>query len=81
MTLADLINACIEAKQGDKAFALFYEPADEGGPDWLPWSAMIGNPDPEVRLGESTGEYSADGHSPEEAVAALLGMLKAESPR
>ncbi len=55
MTLAELINAGIEAKQGDKAFALFYEPTDEGGTDWLPWSVMIGNP-----AGPSTVKLSWD---------------------
>ena len=65
--LSELIAAVIEAKHGDKQFALF---GDETG-----WTAEIGNESNCVSLGEAAGEYMGSGETPELAVAALLRTL------
>lgn len=70
MNLRELIDACIAKKTGDKQFAIFNcMGSDEH------WLAMIGNPGNYVNLGEADGEFSGKGHTPEEAVAALLQTI------
>lgn len=80
--LADIIRQAIELKQGNKEFALFYEPSFESVTvNAKPWIAEIGNPSVFVRLGESTGEYCGEGDSPEDAIRDLIENLKsAEAP-
>jgi hypothetical protein len=68
--LAQLIQECVDAKQGNREFALFRLSDDE-------WSAEIGNPVSAVMLGESSGEFYGEGLTPEEAVAALLRNVRA----
>lgn len=69
MTLSELIQRCLEIKEGDKEFALFRY--DDGT-----WSAEIGNPDHHVCLGETTGEYSSEGSTPEIAIEKLIDIIK-----
>jgi hypothetical protein len=65
--LRALIDAAIDKKQGNKEFALF---SDGDG-----WDAHIGNPSRHVSLGESCGEMTGCGATPEEAVRDLLEKL------
>ena len=68
MSLEDKIAKCIEKKQGNKEFALFY--LDPG------WRAEIGNPVTCVMLGESSGEITSDDMpSPLEAVEQLFERI------
>jgi len=69
--LRELIQQCIDAKQGSKEFALFYV---EG--IMRPWWAEIGNPGSAVLLGESSGEFRGEGDTPEAAVSALLQNIR-----
>lgn len=73
MSIQDLLQSCIDLKSGNKELALFYD--GEGT-----WSAAIGNECPMVGLGESCGEHSADGDTPEEALANLEKVLKFSIP-
>lgn len=67
--LSSLIAAIIDLKTGDADFALFgFE--DE-------WRADIGNGGAPVMLGESVGEFTAVGLTPEAAVAALYRQVRA----
>lgn len=67
MSLEGLIALVIEAKQGNKEFALFY--INDG------WEAHSGCPSLSVMLGEVGGEFIAKGATPEAAVAALLAAV------
>lgn len=65
-----LIEACLAKKVGDKELGLFYLPGL-----LHPWTVGIGNPLGVVSLGESSGEYTAEGATLEEALQNLLTIL------
>lgn len=68
LLLSALIEQVIGKKTGNKEFALFYlDPS---------WQAEIGNPSEAVMLGESTGQFCAQGNTAEEAVGNLLQKVK-----
>lgn len=67
--LSELIDACIEAKEGNNEFALFFFDRSTC------WWADIGNSSP-VMLGEVQGEFRGEGTTKEEAVARLWLALK-----
>ena len=74
MSLEDKIAKCIEKKQGNKEFALFYTEEEDGL--YPRWRAEIGNPLPCVSLGEISGEVRSDDvQSPLEAVEQLLERI------
>lgn len=72
MSLADLIEHCVAAKSGDQEFMLYRVSEND-------WEAHIGNTSA-VMLGEVSGEFTANGRTAEEAVAALLAKLQAVKP-
>jgi hypothetical protein len=72
--LSELIAAVIKAKRGNAEFALFYFGGGDDDDD--DWRAEIGNTNSFVMLGEASGEYRAEGGTPEEAVSRLLAALK-----
>ena len=61
--LKPLIDACIAKKKGNKEFALFF--LNPG------WQACIGLKYEGMMLGESPGEFEAEGIGAEEAVSEL----------
>lgn len=65
--LRELIQLCVDAKHGDKQFALWIDG------DWC--RADIGGSSV-VMLGEASGEFRGEGSTPEEAVAALLANIR-----
>jgi len=65
------VAACIASKANNKEFSLHYFPEKDL------WRAQIGNPCPAVSLGETQGEYSADGSTPLEAVNGLFAQIEA----
>lgn len=69
--LTELIDQCIEAKTGNKEFALFY--FGEAS-----WRAEIGNTCAHVTLGEQEGEFRGEGNTKEEAVKSLLQAVRQE---
>ena len=71
--LNSLIAQCIEKKRGDKEFALFYS-----GRILRPWLAMIGNQNKHAMLGETGGDFEADGRTALEAVKSLLHQIEHE---
>jgi len=73
--LSKLIAGCLEIKQGNKEFALFFADYDEAG--FKPWRAEIGNTCAAVSLGESTGEFCGEGMTPKEAVIDLQAKILA----
>lgn len=76
MNLPDLISACLALKPGED-FALFFIPKREDLPgDEDAWQADIVNETKYVMLGESSGVFSAEGSTPEEAVSNLLEKLR-----
>lgn len=66
-----LLMQIIDAKAGNKEFALFFDGAHE-------WTAAIGNQSQNVRLGEIDAEFEATGSTPDEALSALFDMIKQE---
>lgn len=70
-SLLELIATCIDQKEGNKEFALFFHAPG--------WSALIGCLHGGMLLGESPGEYEAQGETAEEAVAKLLLKLKTKN--
>ena len=67
--LAVLIQQAINAKQGDREFALSFDGESH-------WCAQIGNTSNCVALGETVGEFCVEGDTPEAAMIALLAALR-----
>lgn len=66
-TLEELIKACVNKEE----FALFYYPPSRLISEDACWSAEYGNKSSSLSLGEVGGDYSANGSTPEEAMANL----------
>jgi len=69
--LSRLIERAIEAKRGDKEFALSFD----GDTSEQQWYAEIGNQCGMVRLGEATGDFCGVGKTPGEAVTSLINAI------
>lgn len=78
MDVEALANCVLDAKQGNREMAIFYQPfyKSHAGEILGGWSVELGNLNPNVMLGEIAGEVcSEQHHSIEAALNELLERL------